>query len=86
MLTGNARFADIPEYAHSWYELSAWQVQSVLGLTALMILYHGLMRHSSLEALVNRMPWVLRAVIMAAIVITLAMVPGDDRAFIYFQF
>jgi D-alanyl-lipoteichoic acid acyltransferase DltB (MBOAT superfamily) len=47
---------------------------------------HWLLRDSSLEQAVGRLPWWLRAVGLALLLIGLVLAPGDDRAFIYFQF
>ncbi len=69
-----------------WYTLSNEQAYWVCGLTAATLLYHGLMRNSSLESLVGRLPWWVRSVVFAAMLIAIALAPGDDRAFIYFQF
>jgi D-alanyl-lipoteichoic acid acyltransferase DltB (MBOAT superfamily) len=61
---------------------AAW----VLGITAGLLAVHGLLRNSSLERAVGCCPWWLRAVGLALLMIGLALAPGDDRAFIYFQF
>ena len=47
---------------------------------------HWILRDSSLEAVAEKISWKLRAVILAAILLTLILSPGEDRAFIYFQF
>ncbi len=47
---------------------------------------HWILRDSSLEAVAKKISWKLRAVILAAILLTLILSPGEDRAFIYFQF
>jgi D-alanyl-lipoteichoic acid acyltransferase DltB (MBOAT superfamily) len=44
------------------------------------------LRDSSLEAAAARMPGWLRAAALALLLIGLALAPGDNRAFIYFQF
>ena len=47
---------------------------------------HWLMRDRSLEEVANRCPWWLRSIIIATMLILIATMPGEDRAFIYFQF
>ena len=47
---------------------------------------HWLLRKSSVEELAAKTPVWVRAVALAAMILLLILVPGDDRAFIYFQF
>ena len=44
------------------------------------------MRDATLESVANKCPWLIRAVILALMLIAIALMPGEDRAFIYFQF
>ncbi len=67
-------------------ELSPVQTMTVLGVTVVMLTTHWILRNSSLEQAIGRAPGWLRAVWVAAMLVALAMAPGDDRAFIYFQF
>lgn len=66
--------------------LSPSEVWMVFLLTGALVTSHWFMRNSSLEAVAARVPWGLRAVIVSCLLITLLLVPGEDRAFIYFQF
>jgi alginate O-acetyltransferase complex protein AlgI len=66
--------------------LSPAEVWMVFLLTGALLSSHWLMRNSSLEAVAARVSWEMRAVIISCLLITLLLVPGDDRAFIYFQF
>ena len=54
----------------------------VLGLLAT----HGCLRNSSLEQAASRLPWWLKAVLLAAMVAAIVRAPGEQHAFIYFQF
>lgn len=45
-----------------------------------------LLRNMTLERVVGSMPWWLRSACPAGLLVCLALAPGDDRAFIYFQF
>ncbi len=56
-----------------------------VAMIALLAL-HWLMRDRTLEAATARCPWALRAALLAAMLVTLVHMPGDDRAFLYFQF
>ncbi|MEP6571458.1 MAG: MBOAT family O-acyltransferase [Gemmatimonadota bacterium] len=66
--------------------LGAASTLTVLGLTAMLLGAHWWMRDTSLEARWQALPWWSRSVLLATLLIALAFVPGDDRAFIYFQF
>ena len=56
------------------------------GVTLGMLATHWLMRDTTLEAASLRVPWWLRSAAVAAMLVALVLAPGDDRAFIYFQF
>jgi D-alanyl-lipoteichoic acid acyltransferase DltB (MBOAT superfamily) len=62
------------------------EVANIVGLTAALLACHWLLRDSSLEELCQRIPWWLRSVCLAVFCLTILLVPGEDRAFIYFQF
>jgi D-alanyl-lipoteichoic acid acyltransferase DltB (MBOAT superfamily) len=72
--------------AASAHLVSRVEVVTVLCITATMLAAHWLLRHTSLEHTVDRLPWWLRALALALLMVSLALAPGDDRAFIYFQF
>jgi len=54
-------------------------------MIALLLVHWGL-RDTSLEAAAARCPWPVRALILAAMLCAIVTSPGEDRAFIYFQF
>jgi alginate O-acetyltransferase complex protein AlgI len=62
------------------------EIVKVLVISALLLLVHWKLRDSGLEAWVNTLPWWTRGAAMAFILISLALSPTDERAFIYFQF
>lgn len=66
--------------------VTAAEAVTVLFLNAMMFSTHWALRNRSLEAVANRMNWRLIAVLLAGLILALALAPGDDRAFIYFQF
>jgi alginate O-acetyltransferase complex protein AlgI len=61
----------------------AW---TVLGISVAVLIGQWWLREKSLKQIMERLPWWLRAVLLAMLLITLALTPGDDRAFLYFQF
>lgn len=58
----------------------------VLGVTAALLGAQLYMRNTTLEEVVERVPWPLRALVLAGMAICIILLSGDDRAFIYFQF
>ena len=71
--------------------------ENVVGLSSLrmataaaavigLFLLHGLMRRRVTEEVWGRMAWPVRTLLIAAMLVALMLVPGDSRAFIYFQF
>ena len=55
---------------------------TALGMTT----YHYLMRNKTLEDVTEKTPKPILALVLSLIVITIIATPGEDRAFIYFQF
>jgi alginate O-acetyltransferase complex protein AlgI len=66
--------------------LGTTSVIAVVGITASLVGAHWWMRDRSLEARWQSLPWWGRSTVLAVLLLSLALVPGDDRAFIYFQF
>ena len=64
---------------------SAPQNRALLG-TVGVVLVHWLMRDTTLEAVVARVGWPVRAACLALIALAILITPVEDRAFIYFQF
>jgi D-alanyl-lipoteichoic acid acyltransferase DltB (MBOAT superfamily) len=58
----------------------------VLVTMSLMLLFHWLLRDITLEHAAARTPWPVRALIIGFFIIAILGFPGEDRAFIYFQF
>jgi len=52
----------------------------------LLLLAQWLLRDTTLERVVTRAPIALRVAALSAMIFSLALFPGTDRAFIYFQF
>lgn len=61
------------------------RARSIL-LVLLLWVLHWLARDSSLEQLVARVPWWCRGAALGLLLTIIIITPGEDRAFIYFQF
>lgn len=66
--------------------LSNAQIGLITVLVGGLLSYQWLMRNSCLEHLAARIPLAGRAIFLAILLICLLFTPGDQRAFIYFQF
>jgi len=66
--------------------LSGLRVFTAMAIVAAMFALHGYMRNRSTESEWSRIPWPVRSVILTAMIVAIVLVPGDSRAFIYFQF
>lgn len=70
----------------------AIRLQSTLNVAAVAVLIPALLfgqwylKDTSLEAFFDRIPWPLRSALLSIAMIVLLLAPGDNRAFIYFQF
>ncbi len=53
---------------------------------AILVGVHWAMRDTTIEAVVERTSWPVRAALLSAMLLSILMFPGVDRAFIYFQF
>lgn len=58
----------------------------VLGVTGALITAHCLLRNITLEDAAARLPGVARGCLLGLMLALIALSPGEDRAFIYFQF
>ena len=63
--------------------LEQWEVLTIVAGT---LIAQGLLRNSDLEEQFSRLPIWLRVPVLTIPILCLFMVPGDQRAFIYFQF
>jgi alginate O-acetyltransferase complex protein AlgI len=57
-----------------------------IGVTVALLSIHWLMREATITQLAKRVPWWVRSLALAAMLIGIAGLSGEDRAFIYFQF
>ena len=66
--------------------VTEFEAFKVLFVSVALVSTHFAMRDSSMETIVGKFPCWLKGAILAGLLIALALAPGDDRAFIYFQF
>ncbi|MHC4490279.1 MAG: MBOAT family O-acyltransferase [Planctomycetota bacterium] len=62
------------------------RISLVAVVTVLLLAGHWSLRDSSLEERFRALSWPARSAVMASLLVAMAMAPGDNRAFIYFQF
>lgn len=63
--------------------IAAVEVSIVLGL---LVTFQWMLRNSTLEDAAKASPWWLHSGVLTLLFVSLVMMPGEDRAFIYFQF
>ena len=89
------RAQNFPDAFKILYQMFHFNFSNVLGPADIIIvlivsiglfIFHFIMRNSSFEMLIHRTPLFARALFLSILIITLILTPGDDRAFIYFQF
>jgi D-alanyl-lipoteichoic acid acyltransferase DltB (MBOAT superfamily) len=66
--------------------LTGPEIRQVLLVMVPLLAIQRLLRDKHLRAVLGRWPWPLRGLALTALLIALCLSPGDDRAFIYFQF
>jgi D-alanyl-lipoteichoic acid acyltransferase DltB (MBOAT superfamily) len=64
-------------------QIAVWEVSVVVGL---LVTFQWLLRNSTLENAAQASPWWLHSGVLAVLIISLVLLPGEERAFIYFQF
>jgi alginate O-acetyltransferase complex protein AlgI len=57
-----------------------------IAVTLILLFVHWSMREASIASVVARVPWWARSLAMAALIVGILGLSGEDRAFIYFQF
>ncbi len=66
--------------------LTPRDVLSVSLVTILLLAGHWWLRNSTMEQTIGRLPWWARGICLGLLAFSLAIVQGESRAFIYFQF
>lgn len=62
------------------------EIAIALGVVSMLVMFHWLLRQQALENLVANHPWWVTSATIAVMLYLIATMPGEDRAFIYFQF
>lgn len=66
--------------------LRDYEIAKSVGVIGLILATHWMNRDVSLEQLAAKIPWWLCSAALACMLIAIATLSGEDRAFIYFQF
>ncbi len=66
--------------------LGGFEVAQVASLMAVTFAVQWRLRDVDLERAFSALPVGLRAAGLAVLIVSISLVPGDDRAFLYFQF
>jgi D-alanyl-lipoteichoic acid acyltransferase DltB (MBOAT superfamily) len=66
--------------------VSGAEAVTVTAVMTLLLLAHWTLRNSTLEEMVRGIPTLARGGVLGALLLLIAISPGEDRAFIYFQF
>lgn len=74
-------FGDVPSRG-----LSSTQVTTVFAVMGVALLTQLLLRDADIEKLFSKLPMLIKGPLLAFPLLCLFAVPGDNRAFIYFQF
>ena len=67
-------------------ELNSSDVGVSLGVTLALLGLHGFLRDQTLEDASSRCPWWINSLWVTGMILAIIFSPGEDRAFIYFQF
>lgn len=75
----------LPQSSRELYvsEMDALITVTVVGL---IVLAHALMRNTTVEEAASKCPRAMRIAVLGLMLFAIALSPGEDRAFIYFQF
>jgi D-alanyl-lipoteichoic acid acyltransferase DltB (MBOAT superfamily) len=58
----------------------------VFFVTTLLLIFHWVFRERSLPAIAAKTAWWIRGLVVAILLLSIVLISGEDRAFIYFQF
>ena len=58
----------------------------VFTVMATLLALQTLLRNTTLEEMAQKIPAALKVIVIALMLVAIVMSPGEDRAFIYFQF
>lgn len=61
-------------------------ILATFGVTGALLAAHWLLRDKTIEEYADRLPWWMISIAITVLLFLIATMPGEDRAFIYFQF
>lgn len=76
-------YGDLFTLAESSMATASWLALAALGL---MLAWHAAIRQREIESMYARLAWPLRGVLLGVLLAAVLLSPGENRAFIYFQF
>ena len=72
------------DYGSIWAYRAKWAY--LLAVVGALLAMHGIMRNRDFEETARRLSWPLTGLLLAAMLIAILLSPGEERAFIYFEF
>lgn len=69
-----------------YFNVDNGEVRAVLVVMAGLLLTSWMLRDSSLERVASKIPWWAISIVLTVMMLSIVLVQGDSRAFIYFQF
>lgn len=70
----------------TYFNVDNGEVRTVLVVMVGLLLTNWMLRESSLERFASRIPWWAVSIVLTVMMLSIVLVQGDSRAFIYFQF
>jgi hypothetical protein len=69
-----------------YFNVDTGEIRAVLVVMAGLLVTNWMLRDSSLERVASRTPWWAISIVLTLMMLSIILVQGDSRAFIYFQF
>lgn len=66
--------------------LAKMEVLFLMATMGPLLVVQWILRDTTLEAAADKCPWWMRSLLLAIMLLLITIMPGEDRAFIYFQF
>ena len=66
--------------------LAGGEIFTVAAVMAGLLAVHWLMRERSFEETARSLPWPVTGMLLAIMLVAMLLSPGEERAFIYFEF
>ncbi len=69
-----------------YFNVDTGEIRAVLIVMAALLITNWMLRDSSLERVASKTPWWAISIVLTVMMLSIVLVQGDSRAFIYFQF